>query len=376
MTWVRTKTGGFWKKMHRGRVYTVSPLQLREYFKDPTIPATKEGSWTKANLWWQQQEAALDQEHYRGPVQTVQEALERFLSLKRSQVGIALSPHYYGHLSAFLTRFLNYAGPGTLLSQVGATSFQGFYTYCLGQIQSGHWSRKTAQEAFVAARSFLRWCFENELMDLPRNINSRDFSFRVAPSPITTWTVEEYKLAVNSAPLPLVLFLLLGTNCGMLPVDMGSLRDEEVDWEHGRITRKRTKTRHVQAVPTVSYLLWPDTFTYLKLRRSGGPLVLLTETGTTLTRASLTPDGRVSHTNNPNTMWYRFRSKIGISKPLKQLRKLGASLIGSHPVYGRLAPLYLGHSPRGMAERYYLQTPQALLDEAVTWLGQQLGQVQ
>jgi hypothetical protein len=36
---------------------------------------------------------------------------------------------------------------------------------------------------------------------------------------------------------------------------------------------------------------------------------------------------------------------------------------------------FLGHSPRTVADRHYVVPPQELLDEAVTWLGRQLGQV-
>ena len=65
-------------------------------------------------------------------------------------------------------------------------------------------------------------------------------------------------------------------NCGMTQRDISDLKDEEVDWNAGRIRRKRSKTANHDNVPVVEYLLWPRTFDLLKEYRSGGELVLLT----------------------------------------------------------------------------------------------------
>jgi hypothetical protein len=56
------------------------------------------------------------------------------------------------------------------------------------------------------------------------------------------------------------------------------------------------------------------------------------------------------------------------------VKKLSASLLERHPVYGRLKDHFLGHSARTMADRHYAVRDQNLFDEAVTWLGKQLGQ--
>jgi hypothetical protein len=54
---------------------------------------------------------------------------------------------------------------------------------------------------------------------------------------------------------------------------------------------------------------------------------------------------------------------------------LGATLLGKHKDYGRFAPFFLGHSPRTVADRHYVAPSQELFDEAVLWMGKQLGQV-
>ena len=64
--------------------------------------------------------------------------------------------------------------------------------------------------------------------------------------------------------------------------------------------------------------------------------------------------------------------------PLKELRKLGATYLGGHPDYHRFREYFLGHSPRSQAERHYDAKSsefKALFDEAVLWLGRELGQV-
>jgi hypothetical protein len=66
--------------------------------------------------------------------------------------------------------------------------------------------------------------------------------------------------------------------------------------------------------------------------------------------------------------------RLGFNRPLKELRKLGATLLASHEVYGRFHSYFLGHSPRTVADRHYVRPPQELFDEAVLWLGEQLGQ--
>ena len=47
---------------------------------------------------------------------------------------------------------------------------------------------------------------------------------------------------------------------GMYQGDISNLQHAEVDWKIGRITRKRSKTKKHKGVPTVSYLLWKETF--------------------------------------------------------------------------------------------------------------------
>ena len=169
-------------------------------------------------------------------------------------------------------------------------------------------------------------------------------------------------------------------NIGATQEDISELRDSEVDWKAGRIIRKRTKTAAHENVPTVNYPLWPTTFELLKKFRSGSERVLLTEQGEPYVRTRLRDDGRLSKADGFASNYVHLKRKLqrslpGFNRPLKELRKLGASLLATHKEYGRFQSYFLGHSPRTVADRHYVVPPQELFDQAVMWLGQQLGQV-
>src|SRR5262249_15713265 len=146
----------------------------------------------------------------------------------------------------------------------------------------------------------------------------------------------------------------------------------EVDWKKGCVIRKRSKTGDRDNTPTVNYKLWPKTFEFLKQFRSGGERVLLTRAGKPYVRQDLN-DGHVTRSDIIAANYCKLRKKVNFKKSVKELRKTGASLLESHEVYGRFVGHYLGHSPKSMAERHYAAPAQALFDEAIEWLGSQLG---
>jgi integrase len=167
-------------------------------------------------------------------------------------------------------------------------------------------------------------------------------------------------------------------NCGMTQVDVSNLRDDEVDWAAGRITRKRSKTADCENTPEVCYKLWPLTFELLKQYRSGSERVLLTESGKPFVRKDLV-EGKLVKADGFASNYAHLKKKLrkslpGFKRSLKQLRKLGASLLEGHKDHGRFVSYFLGHSPRTVKDRHYAVPPQSLFDEAVAWLGEQLGQ--
>ena len=112
------------------------------------------------------------------------------------------------------------------------------------RVASGDLSSTTMKDYQSAARTFVRSLWEKRLIELPRNLTSRTLSVSVPLKDPVVFTKEEIKTLLNAANPRQKLYLLLALNCGMYPVDIALLRQDEVDWKKGRINRKRTKTRH------------------------------------------------------------------------------------------------------------------------------------
>jgi integrase len=279
----------------------------------------------------------------------------------------------------YLEPFATFLGPQADVTTIDASKVEGFYNYCLAKIRTSDqpegWAVSYAREVFEAARRFVKWLWEQGRIELPRNMGAR-FPFGSTTQKIKTWEVGEFQTAVQAATGKLRLCLLLCANCGMTQKDVSDLRDEEVDWAAGRIIRKRSKTTRSKNVPVVCYKLWPQTFQLLQEHRSGGERVLLTKYGQPYLRSELRADGKLRKCDAFKSNYDFLRQRLGLKHPLKGLRKLGASLLATHRDYGRFASYFLGHSPQSVADRHYVVPPQELFDEAVLWLGRQLGQVQ
>jgi integrase len=317
------------------------------------------------------------------PEKTVGALAERWLALQAARVAAGrLSAGRCANDRSALEQFKNFLGPQAGAGAITAESWESFYLHCLARVtarqQNGPpdgWSAAYARDAFSVAGAFVRWLADSDLIAAPRNLGRRGFDFGASAPRVTTWTVEEFRKAVECTRGVLRLAVLLSANCGMTNKDVSDLLDAEVDWATGRVTRKRSKTKGLANVPTVSYPLWPPTFALLKEHRSGKERVLLNLAGKPFVQSRLRPDGRKCESDGIHTYWEKARRRLCLARPLKQLRKLGASLLASHEVYGRLVQYFLGHSASTMADRHYVVPPQGLLDEAVTWLGSQLGQV-
>jgi integrase len=431
-----------WCKTYKSQRYTVACSVLG-------APATKEGSYQKANEWWVAKRAEVDSagtpaprvltgadalalvalrvdpsqwdafakgwepgklaEHLdkllavrdlliREPLtpeatavvskapepeaaadRTVRAFAERFLTSQkvRADNGV-LSPARAAVNRTLLTQhFVPYLGPDSPVSAVDAATLSGFHTHLLGRLKTparpDGMSTAYALDVFGVARSFIRFCWEHGGCELPRNVD-RQFSFGSPVRAVRTWTADEYKKAVDQAKNKLKLCLLLAGNCGMTQVDVSDLRDDEVDWESGTVTRQRSKTKGQANVPTVTYKLWGVTFELLKKYRSGTGRVLLNANGRPFCTSRLREDGKVVRTDAFALAFKKLKARAGLPLSLKAARKLGASMLERHETYGRYAGHFLGHSPRTVADRHYVVPSQEQFAAALAWLGAQLGQ--
>jgi hypothetical protein len=490
MTWVPSRR--LWRKVYRGKTYTISCRQLRELGYDgpdgSMTTDTKEGSYLAANLWWDRKEAELEAERkaaerppsaleqlalsyaaltrpdlpttidelreadavlhecfpesndggppyqlravllsflkevlFKGqplpedlikvlpparaqqvteavkglraepaaePDRTVAAHVDRWIRLQQDKVAVGqLAPGRADNLRIYLTYFRDFLGATSSVEGVNAAKLQDFYSWCLDRVRQRQqdpkgkdgWSSLYTKRIFDTAKIFVKYLWESGLIELPRNIKSREFTFKVGAKAIETWTVEEFQMVLATATGQLPLHLLLMANCGMVQQDISDLLDTEVMWnEDGtadRIIRKRSKTSDHKTVPVVNYKLWPTTAALMKQWRSGQAQVLRTKSGGPWKRMDMV-DGRLVKNDNIARNYDHQRPKLnGFKKPLKGIRKLGATILESHDTYHRFGKLYLGHAPDSIKDRHYAAVPQDQFDEAVTWLGQQLGQV-
>ena len=244
-------------------------------------------------------------------------------------------------------------------------------------VSDGRFSRTYAAEILSSVKSLIRWAYKTErLEELPRNLDDRSTCIEKSPTDIKTFTIAEIRTLLDAATERSRLYLLLMLNCGMTQVDIAKLRPEEVDWKKRTVTRKRSKTRRHEGVPTVTYPLWPLTMRLLRKHRSSDPdRVLTAENGQPLWSESLDSKDRLAKRDAIASAYRRLKRKTGIKKTLKVLRKTSSTLIDHHPEFRGLAELFLGHSPRSMKDRHYTAADLKGLARAVKWLGQEYGVV-
>ncbi len=236
------------------------------------------------------------------------------------------------------------------------------------KIQTEKWSASYAVYVHRAVKQFIRWTWEvGALAELPRNFDK--LTIEVPTTKNDTFSVEELRQLFEGGNDRDRLYLCLMLNTGMLQQDISDLRQHQVDWDRGILTRKRSKTGDWESVPTVSYSLWPCTLELLgKFRSSDPEFVLCNQDGGRLKSEKLVA-GRLKKTDNIKSAYFRLtkRLKIEKPKPLKLIRKTSASFIEER-AGKEVAEFFLGHSPRTIGDKHYLQGPQDKLNAAIRWL--------
>jgi integrase len=222
------------------------------------------------------------------------------------------------------------------------------------------------------ARKFLRGLASLGLIPVPPNLLDR-LRFKASVRDIPMPDAAEISRVIGEAPGQLKLHMLLMLNCGFTQVDISDLRQDEVDWERGRIRRKRSKTRDQESVPVVDDPLWAGTFSLLRKYRQGdGELALRTESGRAWVRDSIDSSGRRHKVDVIASNYAHLRRRLSTPVLLKSLRKAGASLLADHREYAPFKERYLGHALASIADRHYVAggAGQEHFDEAIRWLGE------
>ena len=247
---------------------------------------------------------------------------------------------------------------------------------------NGAISRKYAKDCLATFKQFVRYLVRDvELLEVePKNLRELTIAAPTqAVQVIDPATIRRYlrggapkdkKLLESQAKADdrMRLFLLLMMNCGMYQADISALAPDEVDWQRGRIIRRRTKTADNDGnVPVSNYVLWPETLALLKRHRTDGEeRVLLSEAGTPLVTTSV---GGKSRNDAVRLAFKRFRKRLGLEAelPLKHIRKTSASMIAKE-YSEETATLFLGDSPTTVAGRHYLAIEDTRLDDCLEFL--------
>ncbi|HUE14747.1 MAG TPA: tyrosine-type recombinase/integrase [Planctomycetaceae bacterium] len=427
MTWVPSARR--WTKKHNGKWYAVSCRKLG-------VPETKEASWRAANDWWENQQRTIDtappseedlranairvwsmvqdwkvldeesREHlvdslvgagqYKKikaqadamlasatqptpPNRIVKAQVDSWLQLLKSicQSG-QMSEGRCDAYSRNIRIFVDWIGETTAIDKIDEAKLEDFFNHLSVQVGGERYSPNYAHTLLMTARQFISRLAELKLISLPCNIRSRRFRFNhSAPARIETFTVEEVREMVAAAKGPherTKLFLLLMLNCGMYQNDIAELRNDEVDWTMGTISRARSKTRHRNG-PVVTYKLWPETFALLKKYRSEGDLALANEEGNLLVRYWLDEKGKMRRYDCIDAAWRRLAAALGREKMrlgLKHLRKTSSTALGQHPQYKYYGGHFLADSPKGMDQKHYVRPNDVEFFSALDWLKDQL----
>ena len=302
---------------------------------------------------------------------TIQATIESFLRTKRNKLDNGeLSASRFARLRKHLWDFRDWMGGGKDITQITSKLLVDWHSNLAEQ----KISPSTAQAKMICTKQFIKWAWELELLDLPRKLHSKDLTFQVSPKSITTYTLADIHTLYNGASNQTKTYIALALNCGMTQRDISDLLQDEVDLEAGTIIRKRSKTKNHVSVPTVKYKLWEPTIKLLGQHQSKDPILFfLNRNGQKLVREWIADEsGKHRKSDTVRSAFSRLARKTKRPPVFKRLRKTGATLLDSHPIYRSITHLYLGHSPRSIQERHYTAPPQALLDEAMGWLYGQL----
>jgi integrase len=227
-------------------------------------------------------------------------------------------------------------------------------------------SQGTKKKRWGFFRRFVEYLAEKKLIGMPGNLYSKPFKFKVETAAVMTYDADKVRAVLKGLTDRQRLYALLGLNAGMTSADVGQLTKDMI--RGNKLTRKRVKTDKWDKVPTVTYVLWPETLALLEECGSDHPTLVLTgRTGEALWSSRLEADGRTPQKDMINQQWKRANVAI----PHKAFRSIAATALKGHATYSRFVDHFLGHAPKGVAERHYAGEDaawQADFDRAVSWL--------
>jgi integrase len=264
--------------------------------------------------------------------------------------------------TSYIRHFVAFLGEQTPIDAISEERWADYFRLLMERIGSGECSPEYAKKLHRSARTFVEYLVSLKRIAPPGNLNDKRMKFSVPKREIELFSGPEISRLLNQSRDTIRLMILLALNTGMTQIDIADLHPDEIDWEGGRLSRKRSKTGDHASVPTVEYRLWPETFDLLTRLRSSDPTrVLVTKSGKPWVDRRKT---------NIDSVRIEFE-KLNPTLSFKHLRKTAASMLATHPEYASYAQYFLSHAPNNVADSHYVKPSQERFDGAVTWLRDQ-----
>jgi integrase len=264
--------------------------------------------------------------------------------------------------TCYIRHFVAFLGEPTPIDAIDEEKWAGYHRHLLHRIGIGECSPEYGKKLHRSARSWIKYLSTLKRIPAPGNLFDEKMKFNIPKQKIEVFSSQEISRLLSESRDMIRVMILLALNCGMTQVDVANLHPDEVDWERGRLTRKRSKTANHANTPVVEYPLWTETFTLLTRLRSSDPArVLVTKSGKPWVNRRET---------SVDSVRIEFE-KLNPALSFKHLRKSAATMLGSHGEYRAYAQYFLGHAPDTVADTHYVRPNQERFDCAVNWLRDQ-----
>ena len=249
--------------------------------------------------------------------------------------------------------FRDYAGASKPIDVIDAELIDRYFTH----VHQQEYSADYKKQRIYVARQIVRYAYERKaLPELPRNLDSSDYSVRVEHGTPEHRSADQLRAIVAGiTDERMRLNILLMLNCLMTQQDVVSLKPTEVDWHKGRIKRTRSKRQHAKNSLVIDYPLWPETFALLKKHGKQSGEFVLSERG---------------NEQDAQLIAAKWDAKVC---NLKVFRASSAQLLNEHEQYKYYARYALGHARTNIADKHYIKPSQTEFDAAIKWLGEQIG---
>ncbi len=130
---------------------------------------------------------------------TVGGFVTRFLDFKRSQaVTDQRSNGRFVNLKLYAEQFRDFVGADRRVEEISALTLTDWHTASLTLMGDGKLSSYGARDRLQVAKQFVTKCWEWGVIELPRNIKSKDLSVSVNLSTVEIFETEELAKIVNS----------------------------------------------------------------------------------------------------------------------------------------------------------------------------------